>query len=123
VWGVNAAYEHHWNKRWQTSIYGSYIASSYNSTANGELCRQETGSALTAGCDNDWNYWNVGSRTQFNIDSQTYVGLDIVYTVLNTANGGLTNTSSIGTSGPATRTISDQSAWIGEFRFHRNFYP
>ena len=25
TWGVNAAYEHFWNKRWQTSIYGAYI--------------------------------------------------------------------------------------------------
>ena len=26
AWGVNAAYEHFWNKHWQTSIYGGYSA-------------------------------------------------------------------------------------------------
>ena len=32
AWGVNAAYEHHWSPHWQTSVYGGYIATSYNST-------------------------------------------------------------------------------------------
>ncbi len=30
AWGVNAAYEHHWNQQWQTSVYGGYIERSYN---------------------------------------------------------------------------------------------
>ena len=125
VWGVNAAYEHFWNKRWQTSIYGAYISTSYNSTANGELCVLQTGSATTAGCDNNWHYWNVGTRTQFNVNSQTYIGLDVIYTNLQTANGGLltTVTGVQGQANGAARPIGDQSAWMAEFRFHRNFYP
>ncbi len=35
TWGVGGAYEHHWNAKWQSSLYGSYIKTSYNSTANG----------------------------------------------------------------------------------------
>ena len=95
MWGVNAAYEHFWNKRWQTSIYGAYISTSYDSTANANMCALEaTRMGATAGavasCNNNWNYWAVGTRTQFNVDSQTYIGLDVIYTALQTgSNGGV----------------------------------
>ena len=38
AWGVNAAYEHFWNPRWRTSLYGGYAAVSYNNQANAILC-------------------------------------------------------------------------------------
>ena len=125
TWGVNAAYEHHWNKRWQTSIYGAYLSTSYNATANNFLCNAELFSlAVFPGqCNNNWRYWNVGTRTQFNIDSQTYVGLDVIYTELDTSNANVPYSSGSGTQPSTTRTISNQSAWMAEFRFHRNFYP
>ncbi len=127
VWGVNAAYEHFWNKRWQTSIYGGYIASSYDSTANANLCAHELAviTAVTSGaCSNNWNYWDVGTRTQFNVDSQTYIGLDVIYTALQTGSNGVVGTVAGSATQPSNiRTIANQSAWTAEFRFHRNFYP
>jgi hypothetical protein len=129
-WGVNAAYEHFWSKSWQTSVYGAYIATSYNANANLLLCGHESSgssgifSAASGVCDNNWAYWNIGTRTQFNVDSQTYLGVDVVYTDLKTANPGvvaLINAS--GTQPAAVRTLTDQSAWMAEFRVHRNFYP
>jgi hypothetical protein len=133
-WGVNAAFEHHWNPHWQTSIYGAYVATQYNSEANTILCANELSSGMLGGlvvasCDNNWAVWNVGSRTQWNIDSQTYIGVDVVYQVLNSASGN----GPVGAVGPtvaaggqqpaAARSLSDQSAWMAEFRVHRNFYP
>ena len=134
MWGVNAAYEHFWSPHWQTSIYGAYIKASYNSTANTMLCadqfvRNATGWTAAAGtsqssCDNSWNYWNVGTRTQWNIDSQTYIGVDVMYTSFQTANNGISATIPVnGTQPSALRTFSDQSAFVGQFRVHRNFYP
>ena len=109
TWSLNAAYEHFWNKRWQTSVYGVYIETSYNSTANG--------------CNNNWSYYDVGTRTQFNVNSQTYIGLDVIYTKLTSA----TNIAAVGfspsdTQPAETRSLSNQSARMAEFRFHRNFY-
>ena len=49
VWGVNAAYEHHWNKKWQTSIYGAYLATSYDAVANTQLCALESFQMTTIG--------------------------------------------------------------------------
>ena len=48
AWGINAAYEHFWNKQWQTSVYGAYTATSYNANANTELCAAEVGQSF--GC-------------------------------------------------------------------------
>ena len=57
-WGVNAAFEHHWNPHWQTSVYGAYVATNYNSLANDMLCVTETGGVgifgSLCGC---WCHW------------------------------------------------------------------
>jgi hypothetical protein len=122
AWGVDASYEHHWNKKWQTSVYGSYIAINYNSTANALACAVTP--IVTGTCDNDYSYWDVGTRTQFNLDANTYVGLDVVYTHLNTASDGATLALvANGTKPAGIYSVTDQSAWIAQFRVHRNFYP
>ena len=40
AWNVNAAYEHFWNPRWRTSLYGGYARGSrlYGGAANDGLC-------------------------------------------------------------------------------------
>ena len=43
---INAAYEHFWTKRWQTSVYGGYLTTSYNSVAGPALCGLETAAFL-----------------------------------------------------------------------------
>jgi hypothetical protein len=127
AWGVNAAYEHFWNKSWQTSVYGAYQSISYNNTANGILCANEVAAfgALTGGtCNNNFQIWNIGTRTQWNIDSQTAMGLDIVYQKIQTASSGATYTfPTTGSQATGPRTIGDQGSWMGQFRIHRNFYP
>ncbi|HMJ42078.1 MAG TPA: hypothetical protein VK522_07350, partial [Pseudolabrys sp.] len=126
TWGVNAAYEHYWNKSWQTSVYGGYIKTSYNSTANTLLCNDIAG-IVTAGatsCNMNFAVWNIGSRTQWNIDSQTAMGVDIVYQRIQSAQvGGLTTVAGSGAQPAAIRSIGDQGSWMGQFRIHRNFYP
>ena len=114
AWGVDASYMHFWNKQWQSSIYGAYMGVSYNSTANTLACGA-LGAAGSPTCNNNFTYWDIGSETIFNLDSNTYVGLDLVYQNLNTASNGAVLTG--GT------TITDQHAFFGQFRVHRNFYP
>jgi hypothetical protein len=76
-----------------------------------------------ANCSNNWSIWNIGTRTQWNLDSQTSMGVDIVYQNLNTANAGAAVLATNGTQFTGPRTISNQSALMGQFRIHRNFYP
>jgi len=132
AWGVNAAYEHFWNKSWQTSVYGGYQAYSYNATANAALCvaggpvssMLGAAYAASAACNNNFDTWNVGSRTQWNVDANTAMGIDIIYSHLDTASAGAGAVMpTINSNLTATRTISSQDAVMGQFRIHRNFYP
>jgi hypothetical protein len=132
-WGVNASYEHFWNAQWKTSVYGVYDDIKYNAVANATICANSaalligaTGNPL---CNNDFQYWAVGSRTQWNVTPQFYMGVDVVYTKLQTASAGMTTGQGAATPAAATgqpaglRTVQDQDAWIGYFRVHYDFYP
>ncbi len=141
AWGVNAGYEHFWNPQWRTSLYGGYAQTSYNSTANALLCASfgaassVAGVAVaTAGCNQDWNQWWIGSRTQWNVTKDFYMGLDVAYVKIDSAQfpGGITpGTSSSNTNtalfpaGTNTfpRFVSSEDNWQVRFRVHRDFYP
>ena len=129
AWGVDASYEHHWNPAWKTSVYGAYVDFSYNSTANALLCGAEAAGviAVVSGgglCNNDFSYYSIGSRTQWNVTKNFYMGVDVIYAHLNTANDGMVvNTPAIGSQSAGVRTIGDQDAWAGYFRVHYDFYP
>ena len=135
AWNVNAAYEHFWNPRWKTSLYGGYAAVAYGDVANSILCGfGPTGAATAAllGCDNDWQTWWVGSRTQWNVTKDFYMGLDVLYSKIQSANLGLAtpigggpafvNTArASGTAGALP--LEDVDNWSFRFRVHRDFYP
>jgi len=130
VWGANAGYEHFWNKSWQTSVYGTYTKTTYNTLGNLAVCAAEATAftGLTGGtCNNNFNYWDVGTRTQWNIDSQTYMGLDVIYQKLDTAMSGDTATvltpSATSTQPTAVRTFGNEGQVVIQARIHRNFYP
>ena len=89
----------------------------------------------SAGCNQDWNQWWIGSRTQWNVTKDFYMGLDVAYVKLEGATfpGGVTG----GTSGvPNTNTnifpagtntfprfVTSEDNWQVRFRVHRDFYP
>ena len=33
MWGINGFYQHFWNPRWRTSLYGGYVEVDYNGAA------------------------------------------------------------------------------------------
>jgi porin-like protein len=142
AWGINAAYEHFWSPRWRTSIHGGYYAVSYNSQANAILCSVQgfgngTGignlAVATAGCDNNWSTWWIGTRTQWNVTKDFYMGLDVAYTKIqsgSTFNGLTANAPQIaanqmlpGGTNNYQRPVDDQDNWQVRFRVHRDFYP
>ena len=91
AWNVNAAYEHFWNPQWRTSLYGGYGAVSYNEQANNMLCSfagagagtgTGTAAVATPGCNMDWSTWWLGSRTQWNVTKDFYMGFDVLYSKL-----------------------------------------
>jgi hypothetical protein len=145
AWSVNAGYEHIWNSRWRTSLYGGYTRVWYNQTATDiaaehlptptsppfRACGQPVEGAvwppvaLNLGegnsCSPNFSFWQIGSRTQWDISKDLYMGVDVVYTRLNTAYKGGTpavNTAPIYTT---ATSLDDQSTVSGVFRVQYNF--
>jgi Porin subfamily len=129
AWNINAAYEHFWNPRWRTSLYGGYAAVSYNDRGNAMLCPQEgagtglgTAAVANPGCDNNWSTWWLGSRTQWNVTKDFYMGVDVMYAKLHSGSlpGGI---FPVGLSIGGATNVSDVDNWQFRFRVHRDFYP
>jgi len=132
AWNVNASYEHFWNPQWRTSVYGGYAEVSYNTQANAIVCATVVGGGVgvgatavaTAGCNNDWNQWWAGSRTQWNVTPDFYLGVDVAYNKIHglSTPTGLAGGFAAGTD-TSLRTVDDQDNWQVRFRVHRDFYP
>ena len=139
AWSLNAAYEHFWNSRWRTSLYGGYTKVWYDGTITNDINTHLPGAAGTlqcgvpvagavwppitmtnggAGnsCSPDFSFYQIGSRTQWNITKDFYMGVDVTYTHLNTAYQG------VGTMNSGRNTsVDDQNTWSGIFRTQYNF--
>jgi len=148
VWGINGYVQHLWNPKWRTSLYGGYVEIDYDDQAKinianggvvGGVCTPLGFSASNANvtnggafqsagvtnCDPDFSWWQLGSRTQWNPHPDLDIGVDVLWTHLNTAFKGFgTLTSTTNTGRPAgLYTIDDQDVVSVMFRIQRNFLP
>jgi hypothetical protein len=136
AWGFDAGYEHYWTPQWHQSITGGYLAVSYPGASNNILCTLEgqgagvgTGAVATAGCNNNFDYWGVGSRLQWDVTKSFYVGVEVLYSQLISATSatGLVPAAN-GITAPTTCstglcTVADQSNWGFTIRMHKDFLP
>jgi hypothetical protein len=146
AWSINAAYQHIWNPKWRTSVFGGYVNIEYNDAArtliNGTLpAGNACGVPGVAGgvtiinplagnsCSPNFSFFEVGTRTQWNPVPQLDIGLEVLYTKLNTAYKGPANLLANG-SRPAcvnnagnSCSVEDRDIWSAMFRWQRNFYP
>jgi hypothetical protein len=131
-WSVFASYEHFWTPSLRTSLYGSYLEVSRNSIGNAQVCFGSGVKTVGSGaitCDMDWSMYTFGSRTQWNVTKDFYVGVDVIYNKLNSAtlNGGMP--FSLGTNlRPTGRpaglyTTDDQDQVSVTWRVHRDIVP
>jgi len=126
AWGVNAAYEHFWTPAVRSSLYVSYVKFQYNANANSYLCSAwSTTQIASSTCNNDWSMLSVGSRSQWNVTKDFYLGFDVLYQKLKTASGGTAAASWTGTGTMPTGvySIADQSQWVFRLRAHRDIVP
>ena len=77
-------------------------------------------------CDPNWQMGYVGTRTQWNITSQFYMGVDVLYTKMYTGFAGLGIFRPAGTGAGSERpggvySIENQDNWAVTFRVHRDF--
>jgi len=134
VWSINGFFQHFWNPKWRTSLYGGYVSVDYNGTATNLINPVACGGTGAAGnitptlatnsCNPDFSWWQVGTRTQWNPHPDLDIGLDVLWTHLNTAYKG---TAAFAANGArpaiAAATVDDQDVLSVYFRIQRNFLP
>ena len=77
-------------------------------------------------CSNNFNWWQIGSRTQYNFTPWFYVGFDVIYQKLETASNGaiVQYTALTGTAKPtALYGITNQDNYGLRIRVHRDIVP
>jgi hypothetical protein len=149
AWSFNGGYEHFWNQRWRTSVYGGYTKVWYSQQSDniaaqhlpspaigGIACGEPVlgivwppvavGNGALNSCNLNFSFYQIGSRTQWNVTKDFYLGVDVNYTHLNTAyKGTTTNPNGIVYVNPITgkgaQFMDDQSNWSGIFRAQYNF--
>ncbi|WFU71217.1 porin [Bradyrhizobium sp. CB2312] len=86
TYGFNGGYTHNWDPHWASTLYGSWAAVRYNSTAKGYICGAVvTNLALSsglAGCNPNFNYGAIGTYTSWTpVKGLTFLA-EINYTML-----------------------------------------
>jgi hypothetical protein len=147
VWGINAVAQHLWTPKWRTSLYGGYIEVDYNGNATniinqhlptppagGLACGVAVEGAVAPpiaigngtgnSCSPNFSWWQVGTRTQWNPHPDLDIGVDVLWTHLNTAYKGANATLGANGARPGgVYTIDDQDIVSVMFRIQRNFLP
>jgi hypothetical protein len=129
VWSAQAGFQHYWTNSLRSSIYGVYSSYEASSAAVDTLICAARG--FGPGCA-DWNAWQVGSRTIWNPVTNLDIGLEVMYTKIETAFGGgrvncgapagcIAGSAPAGI--PAVHNIQDNDVWSGILRIQRNFWP
>lgn len=134
AWGFIAAFEHFWTPSLRTSFYGGGYQVDYNSNATAYICNvvglanTPNGATTTRNplCDPDSAVWYAGTRTQWNIRPDFYMGVDLIYSKLETANAGafvpLLATGARPASLPNYK-YEDQDNLAVRFRVQRDIVP
>src|SRR5438445_432563 len=145
VWSINGALQHFWNPKWRTSLYGGYVQVDYNGNATTIINSHLPGAAGTTpcgvpvagavqppltvsaaggnSCSPNFSWWQVGSRTQWNPHPDLDIGVDVLWTHLNTAYKGPGVVAASGARPAAAINIDDQDVLSVFFRIQRNFLP
>jgi hypothetical protein len=132
IFGVNAGIEHYWTPNLRSSLFGAYMSVDFNGSASALICTSapflSPAGAVQAGCNPDWNMYQVGTRTVWNPVKNLDVGLELLYTKFETDASGTTMGGPAGLApggGKPTTTyaVSDQDVFSGLIRVQRNFWP
>ena len=131
-----AGAQHFWTPQLRTSLYGGYVSIEHSDIAKQLICPAGPGPFAvpvipvgTSGlgvtnCDPDYSYWAIGSRTQWNPHPYLDLGVDVMWTRLNTAFAGPGVTTTAQGAHPAqVVNIEDQDALSVLGRVQYNFIP
>jgi hypothetical protein len=131
TWTAGAGYEHFWLPNFSTTVYGNYTQVRYNDTViNNDFFCHGSGTAtqniiLTGSgrCDPGFNYWTVGTHTDWYPVAGFRLAVDVLYARVETAFDGQTVSLSKAQGARPTGlyTAKDQGTLSVVFRAQRNF--
>lgn len=133
AYGAYLAFEHNWNPEWRTSIFGGGSYLDYNATANALLCSKVAPGAVGGpgtlvfapgqACDMDMLTWSAGSRTMWSPIKDLAMGLEVIYSRIESQNeGALFLQNHVNNFLPAaTYEVKDQNIWSGRLSVRRYF--
>jgi Porin subfamily len=137
---IAAAIEHYWTPALRTDIFGNYSVVDFNDVATTLFCSSPqspirrigapttplTGATVAAGCNPDFNVWNVGARTIWNPAPQFDIGVEVMYSRIETKNDPnqvVLNFAGAGGRAAGVYAPSSESVWSSLLRLQRNFWP
>ncbi|MGY2933110.1 hypothetical protein ACVWZ6_002712 [Bradyrhizobium sp. GM6.1] len=129
TYGFNSGYTHNWDPYWNTSVFGAWAAVRHNNTAKGYICGAFVAtlalSSGVGGCNPDFNYAVVGTKTSWTpVKNLTFTG-ELAYMMLDQkyASGStVTLPLQSGVAKPgAVYELKDQNSLVLLLRAQRNF--
>jgi Porin subfamily len=126
-WGAGGGYEHFWLPNFSTTVYGTYTQVRYNDTVINDrlFCAgsQNVRVAATVACDPGFNFWTVGTHTDWYPVPGFRLAVDVLYTRIETAFEGeqVTLTKAQGARPTGAYTAKDQGILSVVFRANRAF--
>jgi len=128
---VFASFEHFWTPALRTSLYGSYFEASHSANGNASVCgamKVSMGLAAAMPCNSDYQVWTVGSRSQWNVTKDLYVGLDVIYNKLQSASLNndqpfFTAAAPVANRPAGVYQTGDQDQVSVTWRVHRDILP
>jgi hypothetical protein len=152
AWSAWMGFEHFWTPKLHTAFQGGMVGMTYSGDAKALMCAGAPGFAANpnnalgfayassvgapAGFINGWSpgsqcnpnfsYWQAGTRTIWNPHPDLDIGVEVLYTAIQTANKGATifsNTVNSGALPSGLYTFANDGVWSAAFRIQRNFLP
>lgn len=129
TYGFNGGYTHNWDPYWNTSVFGAWAAVRNNNTAKAYICGAFVAnlalSSGVGGCNPDFNYAVVGTKTSWTpVNNLTFTG-ELAYMMLDQkyASGStVTVPVQAGVAKPgAVYELKDQNSLVLLLRAQRNF--
>ncbi len=131
TWTAGGGFEHFWLPNFSTTVYGTYTEVSYSDTVVNQrwFCGANGGGvqnfavAAAVVCDPSFNFWTVGSHTDWYPVPGFRLAVDVLYTHIDTAFDGATVTLSKaqGLRPTGAYTAKDQGIVSVVFRAQRSF--
>jgi hypothetical protein len=78
-------------------------------------------------CSNNWSVWQLGTRWQYNLTPAFYIGFDILYQKLYTADAGIVTMTAqpanVAVPGNIPYQVTNQDNLAFRLRVHRDILP